>query len=210
MDEVRNPVDYHQGREMEIAVMFADLRGFTTASEHQLPYDTVFLLNRYFKEMGIAIQISGGIIDKFIGDGIMALFGLEDDIVRGTTNALRAAQEMSTRLRALNNELEHDLKEPLKIGIGIHTGVAIVGDMGWGTARSLTAIGDTVNTASRIEGLTKRFECELLVSADAARIIGAQFEGCKRREVAVRGRNTEIEVILIPEARDLKIVDPVG
>jgi len=210
MYEVRNPVDYHQGREMEIAVMFADLRGFTTASEHQLPYDTVFLLNRYFKEMGTAIQISGGIIDKFIGDGIMALFGLEDDIVRGTTNALRAAQEMSTRLRALNKELEHDLKEPLKIGIGIHTGVAIVGEMGWGTARSLTAIGDTVNTASRIEGLTKRFECELLISADAARIIGAQFEGCERQEVALRGRNTEIEVILVPEARDLKIVDPLG
>jgi adenylate cyclase len=210
MEEVRHQADYHQGREMEIAVMFADLRGFTTASEHRLPYDTVFLLNRYFKEMGGAIQDAGGVIDKYIGDGIMALFGLEDDIVRGTTNALRAAQEMSRRLRILNKELEHDLKEPLKIGIGIHTGGAIVGDMGWGAARSLTAIGDTVNTASRIEGLTKDFGCELLVSAAAAHVIGGGFEGHERIEVDVRGRNTKIEVIVVPDARDMKIVDPLG
>ena len=208
MEDVRHMSEYQQGREMEIAVMFADLRGFTSAAEHQLPYDTVFLLNRYFKEMGIAIHDHGGVIDKFIGDCIMVLFGLDDDIVRGTTNALKAAQEMSIRLESLNHELRHDLKNPLKMGIGLHTGGVIVGEVGWGAARSLTAIGDTVNTASRIEGLTKRFECELLISADAANVVGGAFEDCKRAAVAIRGRSTPIEVIIVPQARDLKIVDP--
>ncbi|MGE3335282.1 MAG: adenylate/guanylate cyclase domain-containing protein [Rhodospirillaceae bacterium] len=205
LEEVRHPVDYHHGREVEIAVMFVDLRGFTAASEHQLPYDTVFLLNRYFKEMGTAIQEAGGHIDKFMGDGIMALFALEHDIVRGTTNALRAAHEMGRRLRFLNAELSHDLKEPLKIGIGIHAGLAIVGKVGWGNARALTAIGDTVNTASRIEGLSKRFNCELVVSSEVARIVGTRFDGCRREEVDVRGRKTKIEVILIAQADSLQI-----
>lgn len=204
-EEIRHPVDYHHGREMEIAVMFVDLRGFTAASEHQLPYDTVFLLNRYFKEMGSAIQDADGRIDKFMGDGIMALFALEHDIVRGTTSALRAAREMGRRLRVLNAELNHDLKEPLKIGIGIHAGLAIVGKVGWGSARALTAIGDTVNTASRIEGLSKRFDCELVVSSEAARIVGIRFDGCRREEVDVRGRKNKIEVILIEQADSIRI-----
>lgn len=209
IEEARNVADYHHGREMEIAVMFADLRGFTGASEHQLPYDTLFMLNRYFREMGTAIHDSGGIVDKFIGDGIMALFGLEDGVVQGTTNALKAAQKMSLKLEDLNKELHHDIKHPLKIGIGIHSGTAIVGKVGWGRARALTAIGDTVNTASRIEGLTKRFDCELLISAHAADIVGAGFEGCARTETDVRGRTSKIQVVIVPQARDLKIVTPV-
>ncbi|MDX2224993.1 MAG: adenylate/guanylate cyclase domain-containing protein [Rhodospirillaceae bacterium] len=202
--------DYHQGREMEIAVMFADLRGFTAASEHQLPYDTVFLLNRYFREMGVAIQANRGVIDKFIGDGIMALFGLEDGLERGTMSALRAAREMSRRLDGLNAELEHDLTQPLRIGIGIHVGTAIVGDVGWGEARALTAIGDTVNTASRIEGLTKDFDCELLISADTARAVGAALDGLPRRDADVRGRSAKIEVIVVAKASQLELLDRVS
>lgn len=207
VEEVRNAHDYDSGKEMEIVVMFADLRGFTSASEHRLPYDTVFLLNRYFQAMGMVIHSCNGHVDKFIGDGIMALFGLEEDLVRATTNAMRAAREMSLQLDRLNAELRQDLQNPLKIGIGIHSGIAIVGKFGWGNARTLTAIGDTVNTASRIEGLTKRFDCELLVSAAAAQVIGAQFGGCERYETEVRGRKDKIEVVIVPSARDLKIID---
>ncbi len=207
MQEVRHVVDYHQGREMEIVLMFADLRGFTTASEYRLPYDTVFLLNRYFAEMSTAITASGGFVDKFIGDGIMALFALEEDIVRGAMSALRAARDMSARLDALNRELAHDLTEPLKIGIGIHCGGAIVGDMGHGRARALTAIGDTVNTASRIEGLSKRFDSELMVSAELAKLVGASLAEFKTIEVDVRGRQDKIAVLAIPRARDLAIID---
>ncbi len=207
MHEVRSPTDYSHGKEMEIAVVFTDLRGFTSSSEHQLPYDTVFLLNRYFKEMSHAIHSADGIVDKFMGDGIMALFGLKHDPVSATTNALRAARDMSQRLEKLNIELQHDLPEPLKIGIGIHTGVAIVGEMGWGSARSLTAIGDTVNTASRIEGLTKEYNCELLISSEVARMIGTDLSGYDRFQVNVRGKSTQIEVIAMPWARDLDIAD---
>ncbi len=207
MHEVRHQSTYSHGKEMKIAVVFTDLRGFTASSEHQLPYDTVFLLNRYFKEMSHAIHGADGVIDKFMGDGIMALFGLNDDPVRSATNALRAARDMSDRLEKLNDELRHDLQEPLKIGIGIHIGVAIVGEVGWGSARALTAIGDTVNTASRIEGLTKEFDCELCISSDVAEIVGADVERYKRVEVGVRGRRTNIEVVAIPKAGTLIISD---
>ena len=114
---------------------------------------------------------------------------------------------MCERMKALNRELEHDLKEPLKIGIGIHTGTAIVGDVGWGPARSLTALGDTVNTASRIEGMTKQFNCEVLISGDAARVVGAEFGGFDKVEVDVRGRSAKIEVIVVPQAQHLAAID---
>ncbi len=140
-----------QGQEREIAILFADLRGFTRIAEHKLPYDVVFVLNRYFEAMGRAIEEASGQVDKFIGDGVMALFGTTGDIALGARQALDAARRMSRNLAELNATLVHDLETPLKLGIGIHVGPAIVGEMGYGRTVSLTAIGDSVNTASRIE-----------------------------------------------------------
>ncbi len=140
-DGFRRP-GYLHGAEREIAILFADLRAFTQLSEHKLPYDLVFLLNRYFAEMGHAVEAAGGRIDKFIGDGVMALFGLDSGVEAGCREALAAARGMSERMQSLNAALIHDHAEPLRIGIGIHTGPAIVGEMGYGKAVSITAVGD--------------------------------------------------------------------
>ncbi len=151
----------HHGQEREIAILFADIREFTALSESKLPYDVVFILNRYFTTMGSAIEEAGGRVDKFIGDGVMALFGIDTNAQDAARQALQAARLMSAQLRDLNMLLAADLPRPLRIGIGIHAGPAIVGEMGYAAATSLTAIGDAVNTASRLEAATKEFGAEL-------------------------------------------------
>jgi adenylate cyclase len=103
-------------------LLFADPRGFTRLSEGRLPYDTVFVLNRYFAAMGAAIERADGRVDKFVGDGIMALFGLEVDLGRATWTALAVARRMAEALDRLNRELEAELDEPLRMGIGLHLG----------------------------------------------------------------------------------------
>jgi adenylate cyclase len=192
-----------QGQEKEIAVLFADLRGFTTISEHKLPYDVVFVLNRYFAAMGKVIEEHGGHVDKFIGDGVMALFGIDGGAEQGAEQALAAAQSMARVLGDLNETLTHDLDKPLRIGIGIHVGPAIVGEMGYARAVSLTAIGDTVNTASRLEGLTKDFDAELVVSELVADKAGIDLSGFPQQLVEIRGRSDKLAVRAVARATAL-------
>jgi adenylate cyclase len=194
-----------QGREKEIAILFADLRGFTQLSEHKLPYDVVFMLNRYFAAMGQAVEQAGGHVDKFIGDGVMALFGADErtDTAGACRQALAAARAMSLALEALNKTLAHDLDRPLRIGIGIHVGPAIVGEMGYAGATSLTAIGDAVNTASRLESLTKEFACELVLSEDVATRAGVDANAYPAEETEIRGRSEKLRVRAVPLAREL-------
>lgn len=199
---------YLQGREQEISVLFADIRAFTKFSESKLPYDVVFVLNRYFDSMGRAIREGGGRVDKFIGDGVMALFGLEEDAAAGARSALRAARNMSVRLDELNRTLENDLEAPLRIGIGIHAGPAIVGEMGYGSATSLTAIGDTVNTASRLEGMTKDFRAQLVVSETVETHAGVDLDGFPQETVSVRGREEALRVRVIANAAALDVPEP--
>jgi adenylate cyclase len=191
------------GVEREVAVLFADLRAFTRFSEGRLPYDTVFVLNRYFAVMGAAIEQAGGRVDKFIGDGIMALFGLDAGRVIAARSALAAARAMALGLEQLNRELAAELDEPLRIGIGLHLGPSIVGEMGYGATRSLTAIGDTVNVASRLEALTKELGCQLIVSDDLARSAGVALDGFALQEVDVRGRARRLAIRLVADASEL-------
>jgi adenylate cyclase len=201
-DGYRKPA-YLGGQERDIAVLFADMRAFTRFSENRLPYDVVFVLNRYFNEMGMAVERAGGRIDKFIGDGVMALFGVEGDPARGCRQALEGARAMSANLEALNAALKHDLEQPLRIGIGIHVGPTIVGEMGYARATSVTAIGDTVNTASRLESTTKEFGAELIVSDDVAARAGVDLSAFPHHEVEIRGRRQPLAVRVIPKATDL-------
>jgi len=198
--ETRSGPSYLQGREMEIAVLFADIRGFTTLSESRLPYDVVFILNRYFAEMGAAIEGAGGRIDKFIGDGIMALFGVGGDPAAGARDALDAARAMAERLRDLNDSLAQDLDAPLRIGIGIHLGPCIVGEMGYGRVRGVTAVGDTVNTASRLEGATKEFGAQLIVSRTLAGTAGVSLPGAELAEIPIRGRDRPMRILVVKDA----------
>ncbi|WP_420402755.1 adenylate/guanylate cyclase domain-containing protein [Nisaea sp.] len=202
--------EYLAGQERDIVVLFADIRGFTRLSEQRLPYDTVFILNRYFSEMGHAIEEAGGRIDKFIGDGIMALFGVDRGLETGARNAIAAARGMAENLKRLNDSLSADLSEPLRIGIGIHGGPAIVGELGYRATRGLTAVGDTVNTASRLEALTKEHGVQLIVSktvVDAANLVLEQGEAA---EIAARGREQRVPVLLIADASTLPALSPLA
>ncbi len=149
-------------------MLFADLRGFTSMAERRLPYDVVFLLNQYFRLTGEAVVAAGGHVDKFIGDGVMAVFGLRGRPELASAQALDAARRMARALEIFNAQHHAELKTPFRIGIGIHFGPAIVGEMGFPPALSLTAIGDTVNTASRLESATKEENVQLLISETVA------------------------------------------
>jgi adenylate cyclase len=195
--------NYLQGSEREIAVLFADLRSFTQFSESKLPYDVVFALNQYFRGMGQAVEEAGGHLDKFIGDGVMALFGVQGGLEQGCRQALAAAAGMSRALEHLNHQLRHDLDEPLRMGIGVHAGPTIVGEMGYGAATTITAIGDIVNTASRLETMTKEFTMQAVISAKVAEYAGADLSAFEIRQVTVRGRTETMSVHLIPDARSL-------
>jgi adenylate cyclase len=192
-----------QGREQEVAILFADLRAFTRLAHGKLPYDTVFLLNRYFRAMGMAVEASGGHLDKFIGDGVMALFGIAGPADEACRQALAAARRMSLNLADLNRTLLQELNEPLRIGIGIHAGPAIVGEMGYARTTTLTAIGDAVNTASRLEELTKSYGAELVFSEVVARHAGLAVDGLAQDEVTLRGRDQPLGIIVLPSAADL-------
>lgn len=203
--EALNQYRHKAGEEQDVAILFADIRAFTKLSESQLPFDTAFLLNRYFAAMGKAIEESGGHLDKFIGDGVMAIFGIDKPLEIGARQAIEASKAMSVRLQQLNETLVNDLNEPLKIGIGIHCGKAIVGNMGYNNAINLTAIGDVVNTASRLESLTKDLSVQLIVSSETARISGIDFSTIALQKASIRGRVDELEIHAINNASNLNL-----
>jgi adenylate cyclase len=200
-----NPGSRSGGHEREIAVLFADLRGFTTIAEKKLPYDVVFILNRYFEAVGSAVALAGGIANQYTGDGVMALFGVEDTPDVACRKALVAAGAMVNRVTELGRALSGELESPFRIGIGIHTGSVVVGEMGFGETRYLTAVGDTVNTASRLEGLTKDHDCELVVSELVLARAGLDPGDYRRAELAIRNRDAPLRVILIEDAQKLAV-----
>ncbi|HEU4368124.1 MAG TPA: adenylate/guanylate cyclase domain-containing protein [Methylomirabilota bacterium] len=200
--------DVRQGHEQEIAVLFADLRGFTRMAEHKLPYDVVFVLNRYFEAVSTAITRAGGVTNQFTGDGVMALFGIDDGPAAGCRQALAAARAMVESVAALSAELAADLPAPMRIGIGVHAGPAVVGRMGWGESFYLTAVGDTVHVAARLEQATKDYEAELVVSEEVARHAGADLAAFPRHDLAVRNRAGRVGVRVVARVAALRTVLP--
>jgi adenylate cyclase len=192
-----------QGVEQEIAVLFADLRGFTALTERQLPYDVVYLLNRYFEVVGSAIERAGGIANQFTGDGVMALFGVESGPEAGCRQALAAARAMIGAVDALSRELGSDLPRPLRLGIGIHVGPAVVGRMGYGDSVYFTAVGDTVHVAARLEQATKDYGCELVVSEETVARANFDAGAFPRHEVTLRNRATPVRVRVIDRVATL-------
>lgn len=176
------------GRRHEVCLLFSDIRGFTTLSEGLEPEAVVTLLNRYFEEMVQAIHGQGGTVDKFIGDGLMAFFGAPQALDNPAASAFAAAKDMLARLTRLNAALTAEGQPPLHIGIGLHLGAAVIGNIGPAERHEYTAIGDAVNTCSRVEGLTKTLGCALLVTDRTAQAIGPGADLVSLGEVPVKGR----------------------
>jgi adenylate cyclase len=143
------------GELRHVCMLFADIRGFTTLSEGLAPQAVIALLNRYFEQINQAIHGAGGTISCFMGDGVMAIFGAPQNMDKPSVSAFAAARAMLEALQTLNVELQAEGRAPIAIGIGLHVGEAIVGHLGSLARHDYSAIGDAVNVASRIEGLTK-------------------------------------------------------
>ena len=188
------------GRERRVAVLFCDLRDFTLLAQQQLPFDTVFLLNRYFETIGEAVESAGGVVDKFIGDGALAIFGLNTGIEEACTQALTATIRISQGVERLNGNFTSELDKPLRIAMGMHAGPAIIGQIGYGKASSLTAVGDTINAASRLEGFAKEYDAQLAVSAETVRYAGLTIDDRETFAISIRGRTGTLETLIVENA----------
>ena len=180
--------------EREVVVLFADLRRWTGLSEQHLPFDLVYVLDQYFETVGDAVREAGGIPNQFIGDSVMALFGLESDTVTAARQALAAAQAIEARMAAVNDSLAAEFRRPLDFGIGIHAGTAAVGTVGYRETRTLTAVGDAVNTASRLQELTKLLKVRIVVSEEVLRRAGRTPGDWQRHDLEIRGRQGRLAV----------------
>src|SRR6266850_2318292 len=190
-------------RERGVVAMFVDLRGSTRIAESRLPYDVVFIMNQFFAEMYEALRATSGYYAQFRGDGLLALYGLEGELPEACRQAMRGAAEMQRRVEALSRSLSAELAEPLRIGIGAHAGVAIVGTMGPPEAPIYSAIGDNINIAARFEGMTKAYGCVLVVSADTLAQAGLDPRGAPVHRVKVRGRSERLTVYAVADPRQL-------
>jgi adenylate cyclase len=195
-----------EGSERLITILFADLRASTSLAEGKLPYDTLFTLNQFFYEMTQALSASNGHYSQFTGDGLMALYGLHAaDPNSGPADAVRGAKEMLARLDQLNDRLRSELREPLRIGVGIHFSEAIVGAMGPPRSQVITAIGDAVNTCARLESLTKDYNCAVVISRQAAEAAGLSLDGEQLHEAPVKGRRQPVQFYALKSLAEVQV-----
>jgi len=181
------------GEERFVVAVFVDMRGSTRLAEQRLPFDTVFLINRFLDAVVRAVVASGGSPNQFLGDGLLALFGLATDGRTATRQALRAVAGIGAEIAALNTLMAADLPEPIRFGVGVHAGTAILGEIGSreGGHAVFTAIGDPVNVAARLQAMTKRWGCEALVSDIVFEEAGIEPD-LPRHETAIEGRDGQL------------------
>jgi len=188
------------GAERFVAILFVDIRSSTQLVENRLPYDVVFILNRFFEAVGSAITAAGGAPNQFIGDGMMAIFGTETDPGRACGQALEAARLIDWHLSEMNRALTNELQEPIEVGIGIHGGEVIIGTMGYREHAQMTAIGEAVHIASRLQDLTKEYRCQLVVSEVVGTTADVPLGAFPRHDIQVRGLSAPLPIRVIDSA----------
>ena len=195
------------GQERYLVSMFVDMRSSTKLAEHRLPFDTVFIVNRFLAAVSQAVSDCGGEPNQFVGDGELALFGLACDPATASRQALRAAAMIATNIEELNEAMKHDLPDPIRFGIGIHGGEVIIGDIGYRDHMVFTALGDSVNVAARLQDLTKNLGCEVIVSHDICTMAGLEARDLPAaQQVAIRGRGEPMLVQAMADARRLRVM----
>ena len=186
-------------------VIFTDIRSFTTLSESQEPGVILTMLNEYFEEMSHIIYKNNGNLNKFIGDGLMILFGLpisSGENKLDAYNAVKASLEMLKAVKMLNKRWEGKYA-PIDIGVGIHTGEVIVGNIGSSKRLEYSALGDTVNLASRLEGINKDFKTNIIVSEDTYNLLKDEFNFRYIASTKVKGRLKEVKIYTVDENEEI-------
>jgi adenylate cyclase len=187
-------VDRLRPTRREVTVLFADLRGFTGYGESRPPEVVLALLDDFFGRMTQVVQGHGGSVNKFLGDGLLALWGAPDPLPDHPQRAVKAARDMQRVMAELREAQQTAGEPPLHLGIGVHTGEVAAGMLGGGTQSEYTVIGDAVNLASRIEGLTRVHDVDILVSDTTWQRLGGQFPGRRVAEAQVKGRRAPVVV----------------
>jgi adenylate cyclase len=191
------------GVDREAAVLFIDIRDFTRLSQAKLAYDVVHILNSFFAAVGQAIEAAGGRVDKYIGDGVMAVFEHSGGLPGGAKAAVAAVVAIDIELGGVNRRLAGEIAEPLRLAMGLHGGRLVIGRIGWGAAALPTVIGPAVNIASRLETLAKSRDVELAVSRQCAAAAGLSLDGLVIDEVDIRGLEAPFPVLLVARVGDL-------
>ncbi len=177
--------------EREVTVMFSDIRGFTGMSEGMGPREVLVMLDDYFGRMSQIVKGHDGVVGKFLGDGMLAFWGVPDHLEDHAVRAVRAARDMRKALRELNQYREKDGLPAIRVGIGIHTGTVAAGMLGGQLQAEYTIIGDAVNVASRIEGLTKELDTDVLISETTwSQLTGKR--GDRVTSTEIRGRKEPV------------------
>jgi adenylate cyclase len=190
----------HIGEERYLVSMFVDMRGSTRLAENRLPFDTVFVVNRFLGAVSRAVIECGGQPNQFLGDGQLALFGLTTSSQTACRQALKAAGRIAVHIEELNQFLKNDLREPIRFGIGIHGGEVIVGDIGYRDHMVFTALGDAVNVAARLQDMTKNLGCEVIFSDEVRATAGIPIDALPQRDVEIRGRTGPMSVCVVASA----------
>jgi adenylate cyclase len=187
--------DLRQSRLAEVTCLFADIRGFTTLSENESPQEVVSMLNEFFTLMAGVVFRHEGNLDKFIGDCVMAVWGPPSSHPDDPARALRAALEMQDAVEVLNGSRMAAGKPPIEVGIGVNTGQAVVGYMGSTERHEFTAIGDTVNTASRLCGVAKGGE--VVATLSTVQKAGTGFEVQALPVTQVKGKEKGVQAFVV-------------
>jgi adenylate cyclase len=182
------------GEERFIVALVADMRNSVRLAETRLPFDAVFIVERFVAAVAEAVTAAGGQVTHFTGDGLIATFGLAATPAEAARQAVTAVARIGAGVAALNRVLAGELATPIRFGVGVHGSAAVVGEIGIAGARVFTTLGDAANTAARLEALCKDFGCEAVISEDVCRLAGLQLAVLPQHEVAVRGRSGTLVV----------------
>ena len=193
----------HLGHEREVAILFVDLRRWSNLSDGQWPVDLVYVLDRYFALVGAAVRELGGVPNQFIGDSVMAIFGLDGTLPQACRQALRAAALIEQRMDAWRDEFGLQFGHVLDFGMGLHAGSAAVGEVGYLDTTTFTAVGEVVNTASRLQDHSKAASARLVVSHKAMRTAGIYSAPGPSQRLSVRGRDRPLDVYAIAHPAQL-------